>query len=224
MIQRRYRIGALHALANAIPTTQDAFDRVWPEADVAHLLDGSLYLDRNAGTADDDELAARIDRLIQYSATTGTEALIVTGSFFGEAAIAARNSVTIPVATSFDGIIERALDLGLEQPLHVLSTTPDSAVLLSEAIDAEASQRGVSVDLSNHPVTGALDALTGGDPARHDTLVLEAIGDVDANTAIIFAQFSMERILPASADAHEAPVVGPASEGVAYLRRLITAP
>ena len=224
MIQRRYRIGALHALANAIPTTEDAFDRVWREADVAHLLDGSLYLDRNAGTADDAELAARIDRLIQYSATTGTEALIVTGSFFGEAAIAARSSVTMPVATSFDGIIERALELGGEQPLHVLSTTPDSAVLLSEAINAEASQRGVSVDLSNHPVTGALDALTGGDPARHDTLVLEAIGDIGANTAIVFAQFSMERILPASADAHPAPVVGPASEGVAYLRRLITAP
>ena len=224
MIQRRYRIGALHALANAITTTQNAFDRVWPEADVAHLLDGSLYLDRNAGTADDDELAARIDRLIQYSATTGTEALIVTGSFFGEAAIAARNSVAIPVATSFDGIIERALVLGREQPLHVLSTTPDSAVLLSEAIGAEASQRGVSVDISNHPVRGALDALTGGDPARHDTLVLEAVGEIDANTAIVFAQFSMERILPASADAHPAPVVGPAGEGVAYLRRLITAP
>jgi hypothetical protein len=224
MIQRRYRIGALHALANAIPTTQDAFDRVWPEADVAHLLDGSLYLDRNAGTADDDELAARIDRLIQYSATTGTEALIVTGSFFGEAAIAARNSVTIPVATSFDGVIERALELGRGQPLHVLSTTPDSAVLLSEAINAEASQRGASIDLSNHPVTGALDALTGGDPARHDALVLEAIGEIDANTAIVFAQFSMERILPASAEAHPAPVVGPASEGVAYLRRRITAP
>ena len=82
-VQRRYRIGALHALANAISTTQDAFDRVWPDADVAHLLDGSLYLDRNAGTADDAELASRIDRLIQYSATTGVDALIVTGSFLG---------------------------------------------------------------------------------------------------------------------------------------------
>ena len=50
--------------------------------------------------------------------------------------------------------------------------------------------------------------------------ILDAI---DADTAIVFAQFSMERILPASADAHSAPVVGPASEGVAYLRQLLTA-
>ena len=97
-VQRRYRVGALHALVNAIPTPQDAFDRVCPDADVAHLLDGSLYLDRNAGTADDAELASRIDRLIQYSATTGTDGLIVTGSFFGEAAIQARDNVTMPLA------------------------------------------------------------------------------------------------------------------------------
>ena len=50
---RRYRIGAIHALMNAIPTTQTAFDRNWSAADVAHLLDGSLYLDRSRGTADD---------------------------------------------------------------------------------------------------------------------------------------------------------------------------
>ena len=223
-VQRRYRIGALHALANAIPTTQDAFDRVWPDADVAHLLDGSLYLDRNAGTADDAELASRIDRLIQYSAATGADGLIVTGSFFGEAAIQARNNVTMPVATSFDGIIARALLLASDQPLHVLSTAPDSATLLSEAIEVEATRRGVSVVLSSHPVAGALDALTGGDGERHDTLVLEEIRDIDADSAIVFAQFSMERILPASADAHSAPVVGPATEGVAYLRQLLTAP
>ena len=82
MIQRRFRIGAIHALANAIPTTQAAFDRVWPEADVAHLLDGSLYLDRDLGTADEEELTARIERLARYSASTGTEAVIVNGLVF----------------------------------------------------------------------------------------------------------------------------------------------
>ena len=76
---RRYRIGAVHALLNAIPTTQAAFDRGWPEADVAHLLDGSLYLDRSEGNVDDTELGSRIDRLIRYSESTGTEGIIVTG-------------------------------------------------------------------------------------------------------------------------------------------------
>jgi Asp/Glu/hydantoin racemase len=222
MMQRRFRIGAVHALVNAIPTTQAAFDGGWPAADVAHLLDGSLYLDRNRGTADEAELATRVDRLVRHSAATGAEGIIVTGSFFGDAARQARGGVNVPVATSFDGIVERGLALG--RPLHVLSTAPDSATLLSEEIEREATRRSRPLTLSNHPVAGAMDALLSGEVDRHDNLVLEAVSAVDAETAILFAQFSMERILPRSAAAHSAPVIGPASEGVAWLRDLITQP
>ena len=221
MIQpRRYRIGAVHALLNAIPTTQAAFARGWPEADVAHLLDGSLYLDRSEGNVDDDELASRIDRLIRYSESTGTEGIIVTGSFFGEFAKQARGSVTIPVATSFDGIIERALELG--QPLHVLATAPDSATFLSAELRREAELRGQDVTLTSAAIAGAMDSLISGDPEQHDRFVLEAVRAVAEETAILFAQFSMERILPGSAAIRTSPVIGPASEGVARLRTVIS--
>ena len=220
MLQQRFRIGAVHALMNAIPTTQLAFDRVWSQADVAHLLDGGLYLDRSRGTADEAELASRVDRLITYSASTGSEAIIVTGSFFGAATKAAREGMEIPVSTSFDGIIERAL--AMAQPLHVLATAPDSATLLSAEIAREAGARGQTVELSSSAVGGAMDALVGGEPTRHDELVVEAVRGIPAGTAILFAQFSMERILPGSQEVRSEPVVGPASEGVAYLRRRVT--
>ena len=218
-MQQRYRIGAIHALMNAIPTTQLAFDRGWPGADVAHLLDGSLYLDRNLGAADDAELASRIHRLVRYSAETGAQGIIMTGSFFGEAVKQARVGMDIPVATSFEGIVERAFEL--ERPLHVLSTAPDSATLLAEELGREAAARGRALAITRQAVDGAMDALIGGDPERHDRLVLEAVRAVDARTAILFAQFSMERILPGAAAAHSAPVAGPASAGVARLRQLI---
>lgn len=218
---RRYRIGAVHALMNSIPTTQAAFDRGWSAADVAHLLDGSLYLDRSQGTADEPELASRIDRLIRYSASTGAKGIIVTGSFFGAFVKQAREGMTIPVATSFDGIIERAL--ALNRPLHVLATAPDSATLLSAEIEREAAERSRRVTLSSGTVAAAMDALVGGDVERHDRLVLEAVRTVEPGTPILFAQFSMERILPGSAAVHQAPVIGPASEGVARLRSVIAA-
>lgn len=221
MTQRRFRVGAVHALMNAIPTTQAAFDRGWSAAEVAHLLDGSLYLDRSQGTADEPELASRIDRLIRYSASTGAEGIIVTGSFFGAFVKRAREGMTIPVETSFDGIIERALIL--DRPLHVLATAPDSATLLSAELEREAAERSRRVTLSRGAVAGAMDALVGGDVERHDRLVLKAVRAVQPGTPILFAQFSMERILPESAAVREAPVIGPASEGVARLRRMITA-
>ena len=88
-----HRVGAVHALLGSIGPTQAALDRVWPECDVAHLLDGSLYLDRSAGTADEAEIARRIDALIRHSADTGAEAILFTGSFFGAAVRAASASV-----------------------------------------------------------------------------------------------------------------------------------
>ena len=218
-MQQRYRIGAIHALMNAIPTTQLAFDRGWPAADVAHLLDGSLYLDRNLGAADDAELSSRIHRLVRYSAETGAQGIIMTGSFFGEAVKQARVGMDIPVATSFEGIVERAFEL--ERPLHILSTAPDSATLLAEELAREAAARGRELSIARQAVDGAMDALIGGDPDSHDRLVVDAVRAVDAGTAILFAQFSMERILPGAAAAHSAPVAGPASAGVARLRQLI---
>jgi hypothetical protein len=128
--------------------------------------------------------------------------------------------MTIPVATSFDGIIERAL--ALDQPLHVLATAPDSVTLLSEELERAAAEQSRSLPLSGQAVGGAMDALISGEGDRHDDLVLEAVQSVEPGTAILFAQFSMERILPRSATARTEPVVGPASEGVARLRRLIT--
>lgn len=216
---RRYRIGAVHALMNSIPATRLAFDRGWPGADVAHLLDGSLYLDRGLGTADDAELASRIDRLVRYSAETGAEGIIMTGSFFGDAVKQARVGVDVPVATSFDGIVERAFALG--RPLHVLATAPDSATLLAEELAREAADRGRELAVTRQAVDGAMDALIGGDAERHDRLVLDAVRAADDGAAILFAQFSMERTLPGAAAAHAAPVVGPAGAGVARLRQLI---
>jgi len=126
------RVGAIHALAASIEPTQAAFDRVWKEADVAHLMDGSLYLDRSRGTAGPEEIAARIDRLIRHSAASGAQGILFTGSFFGAAVRQARASVNVPVLTSFDGVIERALGLG--QPLVVLSTAPDSTPVSWKAV------------------------------------------------------------------------------------------
>ena len=216
---RRARVGAVHALMNSIGPTQAAFDGGWPAADVAHLLDGSLYLDRSRGSADEKALAARIDSLLRYSASTGAEGILFTGSFFGEAVKRARATIAVPVLTSFEGVIDRALDL--EQPLHVVATTADSVTLLRAELERGASDRSRSVSVSGQAVAGAMEALTSGDPDRYDQLVLDAVAAADPDRAVVFAQFSMEGVLDRSAAGRAAPVIGPAREGVARLRQLL---
>jgi hypothetical protein len=214
------RVGAVHALAASIDPTQAAFNRVWKEADVAHLMDGSLYLDRSRGTAGPEEIAARIDRLIRHSAATGAQGILFTGSFFGDAVRQARASVAVPVLTSFDGIIERAL--GLHQPLVVISTAPDSATLLAGELERESGARGLDTAISTAVVEGALAALERQDFATHDRLVLDAIAGLGTQRAIVIAQFSMERVIEQAASIAGATVIGTATEGVALLRRTVT--
>lgn len=215
----RHRIGAVHALLGSIDPTRAAFERGWPEADVAHLLDGSLYLDRSRGTADAEEIARRIDRLIRHSAATGAEAILFTGSFFGEAVRAAAPHVGVPVLTSFDGLVEQAL--AIARPLRVLSTAADSTTLLVEELRRVAAARGQTVEVTGDVIPGALDALVGGDAAAHDRLVVEAAGRSDADCAVLFAQFSMERVLDEAAARAAGPVLGPATAAVARLRDLV---
>ena len=67
-----------------------------------------------------------------------------------------------------------------------------------------------------------MDGLLGGNPEQHDELLLEAVRATPSGAAVLFAQFSMERTLPAADAARESPVIGPASEGIRRLRHLVT--
>ena len=214
------RVGAVHALLASIDTTQAAFERGWPEADVAHLLDGSLYLDRSRGTADEAEIARRIARLIEHSAATGAEGILFTGSFFGPAVRAARKLVTVPVLTSFDGIIDSAL--ALDAPLAVVSTATDSARYLADEVSGEGRSRGREPSVTTHVVDGAMDALIGGDSAAHDRMVLDAVTALSGDSAVLIAQFSMERVIVEAQAAASSPVLGTATEGAALLREVLS--
>ena len=216
---KRIRVGAVHALKQSVQPTQVAFESEWSTVQVSHLLDGSLYLDRSQGTADAPELARRIQALLTYSGSTGNDGIIFTGSFFGDAVAQARRAIGIPVLRSFDGVFDEALSE--DRPLYVLSTAGDSVVLLQEEFQREVQRRSRSTTVSGHVVEGALTALVSGEVARHDDLVLNAVEMVDPEATIVFAQFSMERVLSPAIELRRQPVVGPATSAVRLLRRKI---
>jgi len=213
------RIGALHALVGSIDPTQAAFSRAWPEADLAHVMDGSLYLDRSRGTADTAEITRRIGRLIEHSAACGVAGILFTGSFFGASVRAVRDTVSVPVLTSFEGIVETALMLA--QPLCVLSTAPDSTTLLVEELETTAAARSLPLSVIGDVVPGAMDALVAGRYDEHDRLVLEAIGARSDERAVVLAQFSMERVIDHARGAVSVPVLGPATEAASRLRDIL---
>ena len=103
------RIGLIHSVIPAIRAVEDAFESLWPAARTTSLYDQSTYQDLGPNRSLTPEIFRRIASLIGYSASCGVDAVLVTGSLFGPAAVAARKDVSIPVLTSFDGLVEEAL-------------------------------------------------------------------------------------------------------------------
>ena len=82
--QRRPRIGLVHALHASIAPIEAAFVDSWPEAETVSLYDQSLYADFNKTRSVTPDIFRRIESLLRFSRETGAEAILFTGSLFGE--------------------------------------------------------------------------------------------------------------------------------------------
>jgi len=210
------RIGLVHALRDSIEPTDAAVRSEWPEAEAAHLFDGSLYLDRSRGTASPEIIDARVGSLLRHSETAGAQGILFTGSFFGAAVMATRPTLRVPALTSYEALIEEALAIGSR--FAVLATAADSVRLLAADLKAAA---GKPVEIIGVHVAGALEALTGGDRATHDRMVVEAVADAPPVDVILLGQFSMSPARAAAEKVAKSPLLTAPEAGIRKLRRLL---
>lgn len=213
------RVGLVHALQDSMEPVAQAMRRYWPEADFAHLFDGSLYLDRSRGTATPEEIDRRVRELLLYSAGTGVDGILFTGSFFGAAVRKARAEMSIPVLTSYDGLVEAALASGTR--FWVLATAADSVKLLETDIAEAAARTGAKPEVQGLFVPDAMEALLGGDRGRHDELVAAAAAALPPCDAIILAQFSMAPAQEMAARRSGQTVLTAPESGVLKLKSLL---
>jgi hypothetical protein len=185
------RIALVHALRDSMPPLDAAFAQQWPAAVTTHLFDSSLYVDRSRNTAGAAEIQRRITELLRYAKSTGAEAMLFTGSFFGAAVEAGREGLGVPVLTSFDALVEAAFSMG--RRFAVVSTAKDSAPLLTADLKRYAEANGLTFEAEERVAAGAMDALFAGDLDRHDAMIAEAAASAGPCDAVLLAQFSMTR-------------------------------
>ena len=106
------RIGLLHALLESMAPVEKAFAEIWPDVELIHLYDGSLYVDYNRCGQITPDITRRVSELVCYSAASGAAGILFTGSLFGEPVKAARAGLSIPVLTAYEAMIEAAFAEG----------------------------------------------------------------------------------------------------------------
>ncbi|MEM9681832.1 MAG: aspartate/glutamate racemase family protein [Pseudomonadota bacterium] len=183
------RIGLVHSVIPAIGAVEDAFERLWPEAQRTSIFDQSTYQDLGPDRSLTPEIYRRIAALLSYSAECGADAILVTGSLFGPAAVEARAMVEVPVLTSFDGLIDEALASGSR--FNLIATDPGTNRMLDAELADRAREAKVAIETNPVFVPDAMNLLQGGDRAAHDALVVDAAGSASDADAILLGQFSM---------------------------------
>ena len=71
------RIALIHALPVSIPPIEEAFTRLWPEAETVNLTDDSLAGDLAAAGTLPPEMTDRFRLLARYSAEAGADARVL---------------------------------------------------------------------------------------------------------------------------------------------------
>ena len=213
------RIGAVHALTASMEPIEQAFGREWPEAEVINLCDQSLYADYHRWGCETEEIGRRVAQLLEYSAATGAQGILFSGSLFSESVVAARARLKVPVLTAYEAMIEAAC--AADTRLALLATVADTISAIKRDLTRYAGEHGQSFTLDARLVPGALDALRSGDRTSHNRLIANAASELEECGALMLAQHSMGSARPLMKDVAGRQILTSPDTAVRKLRQLI---
>lgn len=204
---------------DAMEAAVRAFAADWPDAHVSNLLDDSLFTwVRDAGGVV-PEMYDVFRNLTRHMVGRGADGILFTCSAFRQVIDACVEEFELPILKPNDAMIEKALDAG--RRIAVMATVGPTIPSISVEIEEMAAARGQKVELVAYVVEHAFDALAGGDPATHDRLVAERAREIRDCDAIVLAQFTLSRAVPAVQAVNKTPIYNSPGAAVARMREMV---
>ena len=217
------RVALIHATPLAMAPITEAFDAMWPEAVTTNLLDDSLSSDLKAAGALDGRMMDRFEILGRYVADNRSDAILFTCSAFGTAIEAVQGTFApMPVLKPNEAMFREALAHG--RKVGMVATFAPSIPSMEKEFTELADATGNDVmPLKSVCADGAMEALAGGDGAKHDNLIAEAAKTLTDCDVILLAQFSMARAQSAvAAVVGGVPVLTSPASAVRHLKAALT--
>ncbi len=166
-----------------------------PDVIVRNVVDDSLLIDtRKAGYMTDD-VALRIVSYVQLAENHGSDCVLFACSSVGPAADMAAGKVRIPVLKIDEPMAEAAVTMGPK--IAILATVSTTLAPTLALVEKAAKERGAKVEIKTFLSDKAFDALTEGDVAAHNRLLInDIVNCAKAFDVVVLAQASMTNILP----------------------------
>jgi hypothetical protein len=213
------RIALIHALKHSIPPIAESFARLWPEAELANLLDDRLPADLARDGVLTPATTERFLTLARYAAACGAQGILFSCSAFGPCIDACAGALApMPVLKPNEAMIEEAVTLaGPAGRIGLLATFAPTLATMPAEFTSVAPGVAVVPALAAE----ALAALNRGDAAAHDRLAAEAAHTLEGCDVVALAQFSLSSAAAAVAAATGGTVLTTPDSAVRKLRRLL---
>lgn len=188
------KIGLIHTSATLVPVFQQLFDEKSVQAEVFNIVDDSLIKDVIAKGRLEDKTAQRVVNYVASAEDAGADLIMVTCSSIGRAVEQAAEEAGVPVLRVDQPMADRAVAEG--KRIGVVATLPTTLEPTSDLVLRRAQKAGKDVELVSRLCEGAFEALMGGDAAKHDEMVKQALLELSEQVdVILLAQASMARVV-----------------------------
>lgn len=166
-----------------------------PEARVVSIVDDSLLDDALAAGGLTRDITRRMCQYALAAEDGGADLILSQCSSVSEAIDVARPLVRVPILKIDEPMAEEAVRLGPR--IAVAATLPTTLGPTGRLIERTAAAAGKSVEITRVLAEGAFDALKGGDQARHNRMVLDALAPCRQTAdVVVLAQGSMAVLQP----------------------------
>lgn len=185
-------------LVHTVPLLVETFDhlgkKILPGVRFKHVVDEPmLERIRDRGHLSPQD-AARLQTHVELAHEIHAGAVLVTCSTVSPCVNELPSQNSIPVIKIDQAMLARAVGAGAR--VGVVATVTTTLEPTQQALVAEAEGRGKTIETQMVFVPDAFAALSGGDGARHDSLVKQVVLDLAPGVdAIVLAQASMGRVL-----------------------------
>jgi Asp/Glu/hydantoin racemase len=213
------RVAFIHTGAVVIaPITTEARTAL-PDTTLINYLDDRIVADLG-----DEERAAsvpgRLSQLAGAARRAGADVVMLTCSSISGFAARTAEHAGIPVLRIDEAMADQAVSGGGR--IAVVATLPTTLSPTLALLHERAALAGTAPTIGGLVVDGAFAAVSGGDRARHDRLVAEAVEHVAADAdVVVLAQASMASA--AETASVDVPVLTSIRPGIARLAEIVAA-
>ncbi|MEI6950124.1 aspartate/glutamate racemase family protein [Paraflavisolibacter sp. H34] len=214
-------LGLIHTSATLVPVFQQLCNQYLPGVNVFNIVDDSLIKDViNRGELTSGT-ARRVVDYVGSAEAAGADFILVTCSSIGAAVEAAAPLTKVPVLRVDQPMADLAVQTG--RRIGVVATLPTTLGPTSDLVRRRAAAAGKEIELTSRLCEGAFEALMGGDAARHDAMVADALKELSTQVdVILLAQASMARVVDTLAEAdRRVPILASPPQAIKHLSTLL---